>query len=264
MVSDVESARSCLQVYIDIFADGPTRVVRFADTEAAAVMATGVVEMCHRILQLQSRLEETDRRFVALRGSPTMDQLDLFGRAIQKRGRESAGVGLEGGAGQAASSCLPDAGDADVRRLSSGGEPWWASGGAAPAANTDTQPATSIERAATAAGWRAASLSQGPGGSRCVARPLSDATARAVSLMLAGDVMVTVLAMRGLPQGMKSCNPMVRLRIGAQVQQTSVRWATYTPTWDEALPFHAVRHPLHVAAGAVCFGWADDPFYLNL
>ena len=39
----------------------------------------------------------------------------------------------------------------------------------------------------------------------------------------------------------KNTNPMVRLSVGSQVQQTSIQWDTLEPTWDESLTFYRVR-----------------------
>ena len=90
------------KVFVDVFADGPTRVVRFSDAETAPPVATGVAEVAQRVHHLQLRLDETDRQFSALRGTAAPQRLDVFSHATVAAAAAPGGGG--GGALPAAAA----------------------------------------------------------------------------------------------------------------------------------------------------------------
>jgi hypothetical protein len=192
-----------MQVYIDTFADGPTRVVRFSD-KVADSFDTSTGELIRQTHLLQRRLHATDLRFAALRGGATMERLDIFGQAEQH-----------------------------LQRFQT--EP----------RNTATAAQPRLPRI------QSMTLHQPLGGHNEVVpwqqqlglldptQEGSPQTAAAVSMMLAGDLKVTILDVRGhLMEG--AANTMVRLMVDGQVQQSSVQWGTNKPVWDEAFTFYAV------------------------
>jgi hypothetical protein len=205
-----------MQVHIDVFADGPTRVVRFSDQETAADMGAGVLETFTRVQQLQRRLDDTNRRFAALRGAAGSDALDMFGRAVPPQAHQYAGADSGRLPGAPPGWSAPIADDAASQSVATGGN-----GG---------------EGDGTAAAAALARVAAGPNGGR-----LDGATASAVSMMLAGDVTVTVLGLRGVAHSGPKTNAIVRLRVGSQAQQSSIQWGAREPVWDEPLIFYGVR-----------------------
>lgn len=140
-------------------------------------MGASNFEMLRRIQLLQERLAETDRRFAALRGGASIDRLDLFGRAVppEQRLRRAARFDPEGAA-------------AGTPAASHGSEiaprpPSRASGGALEGAG----PSQSLQR----------------GPAMVPDSSIAATHAAAVSMMLAGDLVVTVLGMRGLPGALR-------------------------------------------------------------
>lgn len=165
-------------MHIEIFADGPTRVVRFSDTETADPMGASNFEMLRRIQLLQERLSETDRRFAALRGGASIDRLDLFGRAVPTEQR------------------LQRAPRVDSEPVVAG----------TPAASHGSEIAPRPPSRASGADAAGASQSlQHKGAAAMPDGTIAAAHAAAVSMMLAGDLVVTVLGMRGLPGAPRAC-----------------------------------------------------------
>lgn len=75
-----------MQVQIEIFADGPTRIVRCSDTDTASALEGTVVSTMRRIHDAEHRLLVTNQRFAALRGGAGISRLDLFGAAERRAG----------------------------------------------------------------------------------------------------------------------------------------------------------------------------------
>lgn len=75
-----------MQVQLEIFADGPTRIVRCSDTDTASALEGTVVSTMRRIHDTEHRLLITNQRFAALRGGNGISRLDLFGAAERRSG----------------------------------------------------------------------------------------------------------------------------------------------------------------------------------
>jgi hypothetical protein len=197
-----------MQVHIDTFADGPTRVVRFSD-EVATPFDTSTAELIRQTHFLQERLHATDRRFAALRGASGIGCLNVFGQTEQRLARLPA---------ERRATC-----DAAVlpRQPSVSTPPSAATSGPPLRVQNEVRP------------WQQHLGLLDP------SEPGSTKTAAAVSLMLAGDLKVTVLEVRGhVMEG--AANTMVRLVVEQQMQQSGVQWGARKPVWDEAFSFYAV------------------------
>eukprot|EP00892_Ulva_mutabilis_P007162 jgi/Ulvmu1/4818/UM020_0103.1 len=71
-------------VYIDIFADGPTRVVRFTDSGEELGLDGSIVAAWRRVRSIEQQLSVANQRFVALRGGAGISRIDLFGSAVPR------------------------------------------------------------------------------------------------------------------------------------------------------------------------------------
>ena len=71
------------QVYITVFADGPTRVLRFADAQnvGAEEAEQSVLDLAARLKQVEEQLWRVNAKFSALHGAGGVRDLDLYGRA---------------------------------------------------------------------------------------------------------------------------------------------------------------------------------------
>lgn len=73
-----------LQVHIDIFADGPTRVVRFTNSGEELGLDGSIVAAWRRVRSVEQQLSVANQRFVALRGGAGISRIDLFGSAVPR------------------------------------------------------------------------------------------------------------------------------------------------------------------------------------
>ena len=91
-----------MQVYITVFADGPTRVLRFADVQnvGAEEAQQSILDLAARLKQVEEELWRVNARFSALHGASGIRELDLYGRAptagaaSQQQGDETAQLAL--------------------------------------------------------------------------------------------------------------------------------------------------------------------------
>jgi len=87
---------ACVQVHIDIFADGPTRVVRFTDSGEDLGLEDGIIAEWRRVRHLEQQLSVANQRFVALRGGGGISRIDLFGSAVPREPVTETSVGPSG------------------------------------------------------------------------------------------------------------------------------------------------------------------------
>lgn len=87
---------ACIQVHIDIFADGPTRVVRFTDSGEDLGLEEGIIAEWRRVRKLEQQLSVANQRFVALRGGGGISRIDLFGSAVPRETVTETSVGPSG------------------------------------------------------------------------------------------------------------------------------------------------------------------------
>lgn len=73
-----------MQVHINIFADGPTRVVRFTDSGEGMGLEDGIIAAWRRVRTIEQQLSIANQRFAALRGGAGLSRLDLFGSAVPR------------------------------------------------------------------------------------------------------------------------------------------------------------------------------------
>ena len=80
------------QVYITVFADGPTRVLRFADAQnlGAEEAEQSVLDLAARLKQVEEQLWRVNAKFSALHGAGGVRDLDLYGRASSVAGTSQA------------------------------------------------------------------------------------------------------------------------------------------------------------------------------
>ena len=66
-----------------MFADGPTRVLRFADVQnvGAEEAQQSILDLAARLKQVEEELWRVNARFSALHGASGIRELDLYGRA---------------------------------------------------------------------------------------------------------------------------------------------------------------------------------------
>jgi hypothetical protein len=198
---------SALQVHIDIRADGPTRIVRFSDSDSAETVEGGIVETLRRVHAIEERLVTTNQRFAALRGGAGMSRLDLFGAAVDPV--RSA----------ARSAAMPQTEGTPGNLIHPLGRTFSAVWEGTPLANTrggDVYGEGSFR-------VRPGAVANGAIGS-------------AVAMMVAGDLMVTVHGLNGVHG-----NVLVKLTLADQVQQTEVKWDSADPLWDSQMTFYGVR-----------------------
>jgi hypothetical protein len=82
-VASLLASESSRKVYVTVFADGPTRVLRFADVQNAGVEEAeqSVLDLAARLKQVEQQLWHVNARFSALHGAGGVRDLDLYGRA---------------------------------------------------------------------------------------------------------------------------------------------------------------------------------------
>ncbi|BDA48868.1 probable vacuolar protein sorting-associated protein 13A at C-terminar half [Coccomyxa sp. Obi] len=82
-VASLLASESSRKVYITVFADGPTRVLRFADVQnvGAEEAQQSILDLAARLKQVEEELWQVNARFSALHGATGDRQLDLYGRA---------------------------------------------------------------------------------------------------------------------------------------------------------------------------------------
>lgn len=73
-----------MQVHIEIFADGPTRVVRFTDSGEDLGFDSSIIVAWRRVRSIEQQLSVANQRFVALRGGAGISRIDLFGSAVPR------------------------------------------------------------------------------------------------------------------------------------------------------------------------------------
>ncbi|KAK9815754.1 hypothetical protein WJX72_009012 [[Myrmecia] bisecta] len=71
------------KVYVSVYADGPTRVLRLANSPSVALQETeeSILDLAARIKQVEAEVEEVNVRFARLHGLAGGRDLDLYGRA---------------------------------------------------------------------------------------------------------------------------------------------------------------------------------------
>lgn len=80
------------QVYVTVYADGPTRVLRFSDEKNLSSLEQQHVtlDLAARLRQVEGQLREVSARFARLDGSAGAHTLDLYGRNTLQREPDAA------------------------------------------------------------------------------------------------------------------------------------------------------------------------------
>ena len=80
------------QVYVTVYADGPTRVLRFSDEKNLSSLEQQHVtlDLAARLRQVEGQLREVSARFARLDGSAGAHALDLYGRNTLQREPDAA------------------------------------------------------------------------------------------------------------------------------------------------------------------------------
>ncbi|KAL0018632.1 hypothetical protein WJX77_009530 [Trebouxia sp. C0004] len=293
------------KVYVSVYADGPTRVLRFADEKSTALLEAeqSILDLAARLKQVEREVKDVNSKFARLRGMPNAHSLDLYGRSfsltptpeasrpnmrIRRSGRTSQGPRLK--LRHVKMATMPRQQNTALDEEQPGGMPRRSSDQhlkAQDAVGSGRSPGMSRSKSHgnfTDSPSRLAELepeppaksfsslgSSGPdnaaqdqmASSPSMANQLADAghlaphahaTPQTVqgsdlmrfaasgdaTLLIGGDLIVTVCQAEGLNGEDRATHPFARARLGEQGLQTSVQWQTTSPVWEEALSFRQV------------------------
>ena len=79
-------------MYVGVYADGPTRVLRFSDDKnvSSAEAQDAVLDLAARLKQVETQLRDVNARFARLNGLSGAHVLDLYGRTSERQEALSA------------------------------------------------------------------------------------------------------------------------------------------------------------------------------
>ncbi|KAK9867090.1 hypothetical protein WJX84_006946 [Apatococcus fuscideae] len=82
-LSSLLAAEFSKKVYVTVYADGPTRVLRFADQQSVASLEAqeSVLDLKARLAQVETELKDINLDFTRLHGVSGVRQLDLYGQS---------------------------------------------------------------------------------------------------------------------------------------------------------------------------------------
>ena len=83
------------------------------------------------------------------------------------------------------------------------------------------------------------------------------------TLLLGGDLIVTVYSARGLSGQARLTHPFARVRVGGQSQLTTVAWQSLEPLWEETLLFRDISAAAELLVEAWDVGGAKRPEQLQ-
>ncbi|KAL3135445.1 hypothetical protein ABBQ32_007626 [Trebouxia sp. C0010 RCD-2024] len=304
-----------MQVYVSVYADGPTRVLRFADAKSTALLEAeqSILDLAARLKQVESEVKDVNNQFSRLRGMPNAaHSLDLYGRSfsmaptpeasrpntrVRRSGRTNHGPRLKlknvrmatmprqqsnllseeqaadylprRGSDQNLMQKSREADDSEqslrMSRSKSYGnlhqsqtespsklcelEPDKPAVSFSSHGSGDPATLTSQDQVAVcpSMGYQVADAGHlAPGATFTTPQTVqgSDlmryAAVGDATLLIGGDLTVTVFEAEGLMGVPHSTHPFARARLGEQALQTSVHWQSTSPKWQESLSFREV------------------------